>query len=235
MHRPTLNRASGSDRNAPNASADQSAVLLMTERALRGPLGALRVAIEGTRRSGQALPHAFLDRALDTITDIEHAAADLIAWAHSRPVRPVSSSVGELVSSLRQTLDADTEARCHFIVEGAGTPLFLDCRLVVTALERSIRRRLASARQPGLAEVMIHVHVEDNWTTISLIDGDAEPELNVVREAASDNAEALADALLARECERLGGRVSIHETGGHRCMVVVVPSESPSSGQEVSA
>ncbi len=211
--------------------------MLITERALKGPLGALRIAIEGARGNAEELPPAFLDRALDAVNEIDHAAADFMAWAHPRPLRPVACGVTELISSLRQTLDADTEARCHFVVDSAWATMSLDGRLLVTALERSIRRRLDPARCPVIPELMIHAHEEDGWTTISLIDTDVDSELDIAREAASSNAEALADALLTRDCERLGGRVSIHETGGHRCVVVVLPSnsQSPVTGEEASA
>lgn len=237
MHRTTLNRADSSDRNAPDWRADRAAVMLTTERALLAPLGALRIAIEGARSKRKALPATFLDRALEAVTDASQAASDMMAWAHPRPLRPVPCSVGELVSSLRLTLSPDLDARCHFLVEGAAAPLFLDGRLVVTGLERSIRRRLDPARRPATAELMVHAHVEDGMATVSIIDTAAGNHLDVSAESLSQGAEALADALLTRDCERIGGRVSIHETGSHRCMVVVFPADSRSqaTGQEANA
>lgn len=237
MHRTTLNRANGSDRNAQDQRAERAAVMLTTERAFLAPLGALRIAIEGARSQRAALPDTFLDRALEAVEEASHAASDMMAWANPRPLRPVACSVLELVASLRLTLSPELDSRCHFLVEGADTPLFLDGRLIVDGLERSIRRRLAHARRPGTAELMVHAHVENGLTTVSLIDASEGDELDVTGEALSQGAEALAEAILTRDCERIGGRVSIHETGGHRCIVAVFPADCrrQANGQEASA
>lgn len=215
------------------AGARSAAVVRATplgaERALRAPLGALRVMLEGLRSDGPPA-RLLLDRALHEVDRVDAAASDFFAWSSERPVRSTPCTMAELVSSLRTTLDTDDRARCHLVLEGDDTQLLTDGRLLVDALARSIRHRLAA-----VTEVMVHAHVEDDRASFTVVDAPDKGDLIDLLEHDAASPTSLADELLARDLGRLGGTVSQRATGAHRCLVIGLPLRMPRTNPEVMA
>lgn len=215
---------------AAHGARAAAATPLGADRALRAPLRALRVAFEGMRSGAQA---DLAERALAELNRAEHAAEDLVAWSHERPLRPVPCTVSEVITSLRAVLDLDDRSRCHLVLDGDDAPMTTDGRLLVDALERAIRSRLKS-----VAEVMVHVHVEGDRASFNVVDTPEEEELAVLFDSSSDDAGSratLAEELLVRDIQRLGGTVALRATGTHRCALAGVPLVIPAFGQEVAA
>ncbi|MEM1449206.1 MAG: hypothetical protein AAF957_24275 [Planctomycetota bacterium] len=212
-------------------------VTLATERELQAPLQALRLLLEGRRGTGERLTErafvdrAFIDRALDELLRAERAALSLVEWACPRALRPTRSTIAEIVGSLSTTLDPDERARCHFVVDDGSAEIETDARLLVDAFARAARELLA-ADEDGSSEVMIHAHADDGMATISLVEG-AEAIEDAIDIEGEEAAPTLAEALLRRDVGRLGGRVSLHRTGEHRCCVAVLPRGSASDADFV--
>lgn len=233
MQHPTITSASAESRtdSAQAVSTERSATLA-TERALKAPLGALRVLLEGARQGAGSTPTLpFIDRALEALISAESAAQDLVAWTAPRSLRITPATVGEIVESVSTTMSPALRSRCHLVVDNEDVALRTDARQLVEAFARSVQRCLVEA---PTGELMIHAHADDEWATFSFIDAPSDTAVAHSQEngpagleLGTEAAPALADMLLKRDVERVGGRLSIHETGGHRCCVAVVPLTLP--------
>ncbi|MEE2941350.1 MAG: hypothetical protein VX460_13255 [Planctomycetota bacterium] len=215
-----MERIDHADRGAPGAAP------LGAERALRASLRALRVAFEGLRSGPES---ELAGRALSELHRAERAALDLVASSHERPLRPVSCSVSEVITSLRAVLDLEDRRRCHLVLDGDDAAMFTDGRLLVDALERAIHARLQR-----VSRVMVHAHVEGSHASFNLVDTPDETEL--AAQLAEDEGHAsLAEGLLVRDVERLGGAVALRTTGAHRCAITSLPLTISAPCQEVAA
>lgn len=201
-------------------SPEEARLTRATSRALKAPLGALRVLLEGAWASGEssaALP--FVTRALEEVRRAEDAADDLCRWILPRDLHPTACTLGEIVQSLRESLDIAHRKRCHVVADGpTDQPLLIDGRMVVSSIARVIVDRLDDAHRAPGAELMLHVHADADRATLNLIDADA-PAVGET----SDGPRTLADALLERDIQRVGGTARMHESNGHRCLMVTVP------------
>lgn len=211
------------------APADDRALTLATERRLRAPLAALRVLLEGARgRKTDGLDAGFADRAIEALEAAEQAALDLVAWTSPRSPRIAPATLAEVCHSMLALLNHDHRGRVELAVDDAEAGLQTDARMLVEALVNVARERISAVSGDGVA-LMVHAHADDALATISLVDAS---------EATGDPTagQTVAEALLAREIHRLGGRASIHENEGHRCSVIVVPRVlATRKGTEVAA
>ena len=199
---------------------------LGANRALRAPLRALRVAMEGLRGGPES---ELADRALSELHRAERAALDLVASCHERPLRPVSCSASEVITSLRAVLDLEDRRRCYLVLDGEDAAMSTDGRLLVDALERAIHARLGH-----VSAVMVHVHVDGGYANFNLVDTPDEAELAALL-AEEQACASLAEGLLVRDIERLGGTVALRTTGAHRCAIISLPLTLPAHCQEVAA
>lgn len=184
-------------------------LLVSTERALRAPVAVLRVLVEGAGTEFRRRASRELDR-------VERAAEDMARVARPREMRPVRATVGELVRSVRESMDADERRRCHFVVDAPALELKIDGRMLTRALVRAASERL---EERDGAELMVHAHADATSATFSLID--VEPPTG--DSLASVDPKTLGETLLLRDVARLGGRAALHRAGSHRCAVVVLP------------
>ncbi len=208
----------------PTPDGSRFALVLQAERDIRAPLATLRVLLEAARRGGDPdTSVAFSERAIGELRRAERAAEDLVAWTAPRPLRPVRCTVDHLIDSLRETLDPEIAERCRFAIDDGDTQLEIDARAAVATLERMLRFALDTALRPT-ADMMIHAHSDAEWTTLSLVDapGDEDRSGAQGRDPSLDGT-SLAEALMTRDVHRMGGRASLHRTGGHRCYVLVLP------------
>lgn len=226
MHRsPTLRET--------NSEPSGASVTLLTERTLKASLGALRVLLEGARQNGSATPTIpFVERALRSLDRVEHAAHDLVDWTAPRSLQRSQASVGEIVESIASALPGAIVDRCHFVIDDAEVLLHTDARLLVDASVRSVRARLDadlidSGTGARVEEIMIHAHADDAWATFSFIDAPSGDEIDALGHVEAAATPILCDAILERDVTRIGGRLSIHDTAGHRCCVAVVPLNLP--------
>lgn len=195
------------------ASTHDDALFVDAERALRGPLGVLRVLFEGVEPSLRRRATREVDRA-------ERAAGDLARLVRPRELRAVQTTLAEIVRSTREGLDAAERQRCHVAVDAAETPLHLDGRILVDALVRSMAERLSRSDR---GELMLHAHADENSATLNLIDTEP-PSVRSVVAIDPSTRTSVAHTLLLRDVERIGGRASVHVAGDHQCSVIVVPS-----------
>ena len=232
MHGQRNNRPLASQRDsALHEPTGHESLTLATRRELHAPLVALRALLEGRRGSETAVTErafvdrAFIDRALDELLRTEQAAANLVHWTCPRDIRKVPCTVAEIVGSLSSTLDKAERERCHFVIENGDADVTTDGPLLVDAFTRTIREALSRAADDA-SEVMIHAHADSDRVTISLVDGPADDSTTGnghSGDTSPDRRPTLAEALLERDTERLGGRVSIHHTSEHRCCIAVFP------------
>lgn len=215
-----MERTDHADRPAHGAAP------LGASRALRAPLRALRVAIEGLHGGSES---EFAGRALSELQRAERAALDLVAACHERPLHPVSCSVSEVITSLRAVLDLEDRRRCHLILDGDDTAMSTDGRLLVDALERAILARLGH-----VSAVMVHVHVDGDQAHFNLVDTPDETELAALL-TEEEACTSLAEDLLVRDVERLGGAVALRVAGAHSCALVSLPLNIPVPTPEVAA
>jgi hypothetical protein len=181
------------------------------QRAVRGPLSALRMVLEGRRAE-----EPFADRALEDLVHVEDAVDDLYRWTSPAPLRRTSTSLADLVASLRAGLDEHERERLWVIVERGGHSLVTDAPLLVATLRRFVR---ASLNRDG-REVLVHAHADDDSATLSVVD-DPPAEL-----LGGDSAQRLDLPLMLgrRDIARLGGTCSVHHTTPrHRCIVLRFP------------
>lgn len=215
-----MKRIDHADRQAHGAAA------LGADRALRAPLRALRVAIEGLHGGPES---EFARRALSELRRAERAALDLVAACHERPLRPVPCSLAEVFTSLRAILGLEDRRRCHLTLDGGDAAMFTDGRMLVDALERAILARLGH-----VSAVMVHAHADGDQAHFNLVDTPDEAELAALL-AEDETPASLAEDLLVRDVERLGGAVALRIAGAHRCAVISLPLTIPSASQEVAA
>lgn len=199
---------------------------LGANRALRAPLRALRVAFEGLRGGPES---DLAGRALSELQRAERAALDLVASCHERPLRPVSCSASEVITSLRAVLDLEDRHRCYLVLDGDDAAMSTDGRLLVDALERAIHARLEH-----VSAVMVHAHVDGGFANFNLVDTPNETELAALL-AEGEACTSLAEDLLVRDIERLGGTVALRATGAHRCAIISLPLTGSAPSQEVAA
>jgi hypothetical protein len=218
---PSIGTACGvyGDRDTKRARA----IAIEATRELRGPLGALRVLLEGSRGGTTAID--FADRALAEVGRAEGAANDLVAWTLPRTLRSTSTDLSKIAASLLESLTPSHRRRTHVVVEHETTAIQTDAPLLVECFARSLRHAFQADGTAGL-EVMVHIHATDDLATFSfihtgstkhsLLDGDGEAVPH------------LADEILDATATRLGGKSSIHDAEGHRCSVVTLPLSSGS-------
>ncbi|MEM6672739.1 MAG: hypothetical protein AAF726_07830 [Planctomycetota bacterium] len=209
---------------------------LATERELHAPLQALRLLLEGRRGTSSSLTERafvdrdFVDRALLELLRAERAACDLVRWTAPRNLCVVPCTVSEVASSLESTLEPHERERCDIVVENGATELRTDSRLLVECLARTVEDALSrsATRRP---EVLVHLHADDEDVTLSLVEGSAAGLTAFDPDEEEANEElTLAEAILERDVARLGGRVSLHGSSGHRCCVAVVPRRADALG-----
>ena len=194
------------------------AIALGAARELRSPLGAIRVLLEGSRKSANTVGLEFADRALDEIERAEAAAHDLVAWTLPRTLRTAKTSLGEIAASLTESLTPSHRRLTHLVVEQEATALETDGSLLVECFSRSLRQAFTASGTTGL-EVMVHIHATEDTATFSFIHtGSTKASL-----ASTDTTLSLADEILSATSTRLGGRTSIHDAEGHRCTVITLP------------
>lgn len=193
-------------------------VALVATRALRSPLGALRVLLEGSRSQSSPRGLEFTDRVLDELERAESAAHDLVAWTLPRTLRLIPTSLGELAASLMDSLAPSHRRLTHLVVEQDATTLQTDAPLLVECFSRTLRHAFQENGTAGL-EVMVHIHATDDIATFSFIHtGSAKTSL-----FSADAIPSLADEILTATVARLNGKTSIHDAEGHRCAVITLP------------
>lgn len=190
------------------------------QRAVRGPLAALRAVLEGQRHR-----QAFVDRALGELAAVEHAVDDLWRWASPAPLRRTSCALAELVATVRGGLDEAERARLWLIVEQGEVALHTDGTLLVATLRRFVR---ASLNQAG-REVLLHAHADADSATLSVVDDVTDG----AEGAELGGGEARVDLPLLlgrRDVARLGGTCTVHHTTPqHRCIVLRFPRQGASA------
>lgn len=209
---------SGAHGDRPSNEA--RAIALEATRELRGPLGALRVLLEGSRGNAKPAALDFADRALEEIERAEAAANDLIAWSLPRSLRSTSTSLGEIATSLLDSLTPSLRRRTHLVVEQDATTVQTDAPLLVECFSRSLRHAFRDDGTGGL-EVMVHIHAADDIATFSFIHTGS-PKASLFH-AHGDAVLTLSDEILNATVARLGGKSSNHEAEGHRCTVITLP------------
>ncbi len=211
--------------------AQARAIALEAARELRGPLGALRVLLEGSRGSVDETGLHFTDRAIEEIDRAEGAANDLVAWTLPRSLRSTSTDLGKIASSLLESLTPSHRRRTHMVVEQDTTTVQTDAPLLVEGFARSLRHAFQADGTAGL-EVMVHIHAADDIATFSFIHtGSTKASLF---QADGDAVLRLADEILNATVTRLGGKSSIHDAEGHRCAVVTLPLTEAATGRQGS-
>lgn len=207
-------------RSADSAEATATAAAIAAERALRAPIASLRLLLEGARAADGAVDRAAFERMIVELEHVERAALDLASWSRPRALRTVRATIGELVHSIRASLDRCDRQRVHFEIEARSTALRTDGRLLADALRRCLLERLESA--PG-EDVMLHAHADEHEATFSIVDVAPAPGLDEVLASGGDAPVGIAESLFVRDVERLGGRATVLHTGAHRCALAVVP------------
>jgi len=203
-----------------DANERASAASIAAERALRAPIASLRLLLEGARAADGAVDRAAFERMIVELDHIESAARDLASWSRPRELRTVRATVGEIVHSVRASLDQVQRNRVHFDTEARGTELRTDGRLLADALRRCLVERLEGSPDD---EVMLHAHADEREATFSIVDAAPAPDLEEVLASGGDEPEGVAESLFVRDVERLGGRATVLHTGAHRCALAVVP------------
>jgi hypothetical protein len=187
------------------------------QRAVRGPLAALRAVLEGQRHAA-----AYVDRALGELARVEHAVDDLYRWSAPHPLRYTSCSLAELASSVRSGLDDNERERLWINLEQGSLTLRTDGTLLVATLRRFVRASLARTT----TEILLHAHTDGDSVTIAVVDDP--PQVDVEH----DGEEHVDLPLLLgqRDVARLGGTCTVHTTTPrHRCIVLRFPQQSSSS------
>ncbi len=224
-----MERPDHADREAdlarPRARA-ACALSLGAGRALYAPLRAVRVALEGLRRGPES---ELADRALSELQRAERAALDLVATTYERPLHPVSCSVSEVITSLCAVLGVEDRRRCELVLDGDDAAMFTDGRLLVDALERAIHDRLGR-----VSKVKILAKIEGGQANFNIVDtpDEAAPAAPI---ADSDDCPSIAEGLLVRDVERLGGTVALRTADDHRYAVASLPLMIPAPCQKVAA
>lgn len=193
------------------------------QHAVRGPLAALRVVLEGQRHAA-----AYVDRALGELARVEHAVDDLYRWSAPHPLRQTECSLADLVSSVRSGLDDGECERLWIILEQGSLALRTDGTLLVATLRRFVRASLARTT----TEVLLHAHTDGDSVTIAVVDDPPHIDLE-------DGCEEHVDLPLLlgqRDVARLGGTCSLHTTTPrHRCIVLRFPQQAQPAPQNASA
>lgn len=203
-----------------DASERATSASIAAERALRAPIATLRLLLEGARAADGAVDLAAVERMIAQLDQVERAARDLASWSRPRALRSVRATVGEIVHSVRASLDQAERNRVHFDTEARRTELRTDGRLLADALRRCLVERLEASPDD---EVMLHAHADEREATFSIVDVAPAPDLEDVLAAGGDEPEGVAESLFVRDVERLGGRATVLHTGAHRCALAVVP------------
>lgn len=189
------------------------------QRAVRGPLAALRAVLEGQRHAA-----TYVDRALGELARVEHAVDDLYRWSSPHPLRYTSCSLAELASSVRSGLADGERERLWIVLEEGSLTLRTDGTLLVATLRRFVRASLARTT----TEVLLHAHSDGDSVTIAVVDDP--PKIDI-----DDSCEEHVDLPLLlgeRDVARLGGTCTIHTTTPrHRCIVLRFPQETRSTQQ----
>lgn len=189
------------------------------QRAVRGPLAALRTVLEGQRHAAP-----YVDRALGELARVEHAVDDLYRWATPHPLRHTSCSLAELVSSVRSGLDDNERERLWIILEQGSLKLQSDGTLLVATLRRFVRSSLARTT----SEVMLHAHTDGDAVTIAVVDDP--PQIDV--DADGEEHVDLPLLLGQRDAARLGGSCTLYTTTPrHRCIVLRFPQSAEATRQ----
>jgi len=81
---------------------------------------------------------------------------------------------------------------------------------------------------------MVHAHVDGGFANFNLVDTPDETELAALL-AEGEASTSLAEDLLVRDVERLGGTVALRATGAHRCAIISLPLTGSAPSQEVAA
>ncbi len=188
---------------------------LQAGRQLRWPLGALRTLLEGRRGAGlEAAEREFTERAIAELLRAERAATDLIRWSAPRELRPATCKLSQLAFSLSSALDRPQRRRCRFVIEDGDSSVLTDGSLLVEGTSRIIELALESSEAID-EELMVHTHADEQWATISLINAGSRHEIHP--------AQHLAESILQRDLIALGGRISLRDAEGRRCVVLSLP------------
>ena len=191
------------------------ALTLQAGRQLRWPLGALRTLLEGRRGAGMPdAERAFTERAISELVRAERAASDLIRWSAPRELRPSRCKLSQLAFSLSSALDREDRRRCRFVIEDGDAALNTDGQLLVDGIARVIELALDALGDTD-EELMVHTHADTQWATVNLINAGACDRVQP--------AQHVAESILQRDLTDLGGRVSLRNSGDHRCVVVSIP------------
>jgi len=205
-----LGARTGSQREA----RERSALSEHMQRAVRGPLAALRAVLEGQRHAA-----TYVDRALGELARVEHAVDDLYRWSTHQPLRFSPCSLAELASSVRSGLDDAERQRLWIIIEQGSLTLRTDGTLLVATLRRFVRGSLARTS----TEVLLHAHTDGDSVTIAIVDDPPLVDLG----ASCDEHLDLPLLLGQRDVARLGGTCTIHTTTPqHRCIVLHFPQQA---------
>mgnify|MGYP003338372638 FL=1 len=81
---------------------------------------------------------------------------------------------------------------------------------------------------------MVHVHVDGDQAHFNLVDTPDETELAALL-TEEEACTSLAEDLLVRDVERLGGAVALRVAGAHRCALISLPLNIPVPTPEVAA
>lgn len=192
------------------------------QRAVRGPLAALRTVLEGQRPSHAlsdawpAAPQFGLERALDELAAVESAVNDLWRWTVPAAVRRTRCSLMDVVANLRGGLDDGERKRVWVIVEQGAAALHTDGGLLVSTMRRFVRASLARDTR----ELLVHAHAEADSATLAIVDDPPDGALAPGAEPPLD----LPLMLGRRDIVRLGGTCTVHHTSPrHRCIVLRFP------------
>lgn len=192
------------------------------QRAVRGPLAALRAVLEGQRHAA-----AYVDRALGELARVEHAVDDLYRWTAPHPLRRTSCSLAELAASVRAGLDDNERERLWIIIEQSSLTLQTDGMLLVATLRRFVRSSLARTS----TEVLLHAHTDGDAVTIAVVDDPPRVDVESELEEHVD----LPLLLGERDVARLGGTCTIHTTTPlHRCIVLRFPQPTDAPQQHAT-
>jgi len=181
------------------------------QRSVRGPLAALRAALEGQRRSA-----SYVDRALGELARVEDAVDDLWRWTQPAALRRTRCCLADLAASVRAGLDERERRRLWILVEQGGVVLETDGPLLVATLRRFVRASLLRAER----ELLLHAHADDDSVTLSVVDDPPHGEDSLDGDERVD----LPLLLGRRDVARLGGTCTVHTTTPqHRCIVLRFP------------